>query len=182
MEDKRLLGDDSMNGAQMMVEPGVVSPLPPAASPAAPSANATSPPNIDHGPPGSPVMLATMTPVEFGKDYEEQTLSVAQSNLPPVGTDHTMVEKNVIYLESGTNSQGETVIYDASQPLPQGLSIQEANGPNGPISVVVQQPGAALSLNQAAYQAVPAYQGHPGTTVLVLSELVDDSLTLPGSR
>ncbi|XP_072157871.1 uncharacterized protein grh isoform X3 [Bemisia tabaci] len=186
MEDTRPQEPDNRVSGINEVEGNDVSPLPPAASPVAPAPlaptstsniNGPSPVSNDQGP-SSPVLLATMTPVEFGKDYEEQTLSVAHSNLP-VGDG--LDDKNVIYLESG--AQGETVIFDASQPLPQGLSIQEANGPNGPISVVVQQPGAPLSLNQAAYQAVPSYQGHPpGATVLVLSELPDDPMAILGPR
>lgn len=124
------------------------SPLPPAASPAILSPK--------REPSTSPVMLATMTPVSV-IEYEEQEAAAAAA------------QKTVIYLPQSHNHQ-ETVIYDHS-----GSQTLETS--NGPVSVVVQQPGAQI-LNQTA----ATYQGPPGTTVLVLSELVEDMSPLLGLR
>ena len=101
-------------------------------------------------------MLATMTPVSV-IEYEEQEAAAAAG------------QKTVIYLPPGQNHQ-ETVIYDHT-----GSQTLETS--NGPVSVVVQQPGAHI-LNQTA----ATYQGPPGTTVLVLSELVEDMSPLLGLR
>ncbi|XP_054277620.1 protein grainyhead isoform X2 [Macrosteles quadrilineatus] len=65
-------------------------------------------------------------------------------------------QKTVIYVPASQNPQD---VYDN----PESLETS-----NGPVSVVVQPPGSQL-LNQTA-----TYQGPPGTTVLVLSELVED--------
>lgn len=118
-----------------------VSPLPPAASPAT-----TSP---RRGAPGSPVMLATMTPVSV-IEYEEQEAAAVASQ-----------QKTVIFLPP--NHQNLNEPYDDP---PSTTSTMETS--NGPVSVVVQPPGSQL-MNQTA-----TYQGPPGTTVLVLSELVED--------
>lgn len=101
----------------------------------------------------SPVMLATMTPVSV-IEYEEQEAAAAS-------------QKTVIYLPPGQNPQD--VLYDHT-------TSQTIETANGPVSVVVQQPGTQL-LNQTA-----TYQGPPGTTVLVLSELVEDMSPLLGLR
>lgn len=104
-----------------------------------------SPPPATQAPPSpasSPVMLATMTPVEY-EDPPEQ--------------------KTVIYLPPGQPAQ-ETGMYEGSH-----------DGGN-PVSVVVPPPGTQL-MNQTA-----TYQGPPGTTVLVLSELVEDMSPFLGLR
>lgn len=121
-----------------------VSPLPPAASPAA-----TSP---RRGAPGSPVMLATMTPVSV-IEYEEQEAAAAAS---------ASQQKTVIFLPPNHQNLNES--YDDDPPT----TTSTIETSNGPVSVVVQPPGTQL-MNQSA-----TYQGPPGTTVLVLSELVED--------
>ncbi|XP_046662344.1 protein grainyhead isoform X3 [Homalodisca vitripennis] len=109
-------------------------------------------------PPTSPVMLATMTPVSV-VEYEEQEAAAAAAAAAQ--------QKTVIFIPPGQSSQ-ETVIYDNSS--------QNLESSNGPVSVVVQPPGTQL-INQTA-----TYQGPPGTTVLVLSELVEDMSPLLGIR
>lgn len=110
-----------------------VSPVPPAASP-----------------PGSPVMLATMTPVSV-LEYEEQEAAASQQQQ----------QKTVIFIPP--NHQNPNEPYNSPPPT---TSTMETS--NGPVSVVVQPPGSQL-MNHSA-----SYQGPPGTTVLVLSELVED--------
>lgn len=96
----------------------------------------------------SPVMLATMTPVSVIEYEEQEAAAAAAAN-----------QKTVIYVPA--NHQGnQDVVY--------GTPPESLETSNGPVSVVVQPPGSQL-INQTA-----TYQGPPGTTVLVLSELVED--------
>lgn len=99
--------------------------------------------------PSSPVMLATMTPVSV-IEYEEQEAAAAAA---------ASQQKTVIYVPANPQNNSQDVVYDS----PESLETS-----NGPVSVVVQPPGSQL-INQTA-----TYQGPPGTTVLVLSELVED--------
>ncbi|XP_050541374.1 protein grainyhead isoform X3 [Daktulosphaira vitifoliae] len=115
----------------------------------------------------SPVMLATMQPVsvdEFSsanEDYHHQQQAHLQHHQQQ--QDDPLDQKTVIYIP-GTDPQ-QTIIYDPQNPgsLPPGITIQQESSNGTAVSVLVHQ-------NQAGQQ----YLGAPGTTVLVMQELVDD--------
>ncbi|XP_050422473.1 protein grainyhead-like isoform X5 [Adelges cooleyi] len=108
----------------------------------------------------SPVMLATMQPVsvdefsEANEDYQQQHHHHQEDPLD---------QKTLIYI-SDTDPQ-QTIIYDPQNPgsLPPGLTLQQDTANGSAVSVLVHQ-------GQAGQQ----YLGAPGTTVLVMQELVDD--------
>lgn len=121
----------------------------------------------------SPVMLATMQPVsvdEFSTgDYhnshhhhhQQQHHSHLHHQQPQQQQDDPLNQKTVIYIP-GTDPQ-QTIIYDPQNPsLPPGITIQQDTSDGSAVSVLVQ--------GQPAHQ----YIGEPGTTVLVMQELVDD--------
>lgn len=108
-------------------------------------------------PAGSPVMLTTMTPVsviEFQKEYEEQQAAqhVQHAQAP---------DSKIIYVHQPQDPDTpEMILGDNGQAY---VSEElEPGVPSGP------QP--------------QAYQGPQGTTILVLSELVDEMSPLLGLR
>ncbi|KAF6215955.1 hypothetical protein GE061_000292 [Apolygus lucorum] len=110
-------------------------------------------------PPGSPVMLTTMTPVsviEFQKEYEEQQAAQQHHAQAP--------DSKIIYVH---------------QPHDHEASDDMLLGENG-------QAYVGDDLEAAGVHGGPnhpqAYPGPQGTTILVLSELVDEMSPLLGLR
>jgi len=145
---------------------------------------AMSPTTVQDMPPEStsPVMLATMQPVsvdEFqASDYHHQNhhqqqhhhhqqqhqQHQQQQHHHQQQPDDPLDQKTVIYIP-GTDPQ-QTIIYDPQNPegsLPPGITIQQDPANGSAVSVLVQ--------GQAGHHQ---YLGAPGTTVLVMQELVDD--------
>lgn len=145
-----------------------------------------SPTTVQDMPPEStsPVMLATMQPVsvdEFqASDYhhqnhhqqqqhhhhqqQQQQQHQQQHHHQQQQPDDPLDQKTVIYIP-GTDPQ-QTIIYDPQNPegsLPPGITIQQDPANGSAVSVLVQ--------GQAGHHQ---YLGAPGTTVLVMQELVDD--------
>ena len=163
------------------------SPPPPMASPAP---TCSSPP---HEPTSPPVMLATMTPVSViglqgDEDHDDpkpaplyQTHIITSSQIKDeFGPAEEDGKRTVTYEErAGTPHTELTDTSQVNETLPEvhlvdpgtGTVVGSAN--NATVSVVVQQPQL---LNQA-YQ-----QPGAGTTVLVLSELVEDMPPVIGIR
>lgn len=147
----------------------------PDVSPQHPQSVHMSPTAVQDMPPEStsPVMLATMQPVsvdEFSAaDYhqshhhQQQQQHHHQHQHQHQQQDDPLDQKTVIYIP-GTDPQ-QTIIYDPQNPegsLPPGITIQQDEANGSAVSVLVQ--------GQAGHQ----YLGAPGTTVLVMQELVDD--------
>lgn len=159
----------------------------PGVSPPHPQTVRMSPSAVQDMPPEStsPVMLATMQPVsvdEFGDatDYhhhhQQQQQQQQQHHLNhhehhhqqqqhhhQQQQDDPLDQKTVIYIPN-TDPQ-QTIIYDPQNPegsLPPGITLQQDASNGTAVSVLVQ--------GQAGHQ----YLGAPGTTVLVMQELVDD--------
>lgn len=119
----------------------------------------------------SPVMLATMQPVsvddfqsaEYHHHQHHHHQQHHHQQHQQQHPDDPLDQKTVIYIP-GTDPQ-QTIIYDPQNPagsLPPGITIQQDSGNGTAVSVLVQ--------GQAGHQ----YLGAPGTTVLVMQELVDD--------
>lgn len=139
-----------------------------------------SPTTVQDMPPEStsPVMLATMQPVSVDEfqtsDYHHQNHHQQQQHHHQQQhqqqqhhqqqPDDPLDQKTVIYIP-GTDPQ-QTIIYDPQNPagsLPPGITIQQDPANGSAVSVLVQ--------GQAGHHQ---YLGAPGTTVLVMQELVDD--------
>ncbi|KAL1129840.1 hypothetical protein AAG570_012784 [Ranatra chinensis] len=120
----------------------------------------------------SPVMLATMTPVsviDIQKEYEEQQAAAAAA---AAAAGH---QQKIIYVQESDLHRGpeEPIIIGEN-----GAFGQEMAAEGNAVSVVVQQtPSGGQIIGQPN-----AYQGPPGTTVLVLSELVEDMTPILGLR
>ncbi|KAJ8872580.1 hypothetical protein PR048_026186 [Dryococelus australis] len=134
-----------------------LSPQPPMASPAPSPA-----PSTPRGAASPPVMLATMTPVsvvglhkEFDDDEEDD-------------------EAKTSYEEALLQSQAVDVkLFQRGDDDDDIQLVDNGAPPTTTVSVVVQQPGTLLG---------QAYGQQAGTTVLVLSELIDDTPQVIGLR
>lgn len=142
-----------------------------------------SPTTVQDMPPEStsPVMLATMQPVSVDEfqsseyhhqnhhqqqhqQHHHQQQQHQQHHHQQQQPDDPLDQKTVIYIP-GTDPQ-QTIIYDPQNPegsLPPGITIQQDPANGSAVSVLVQ--------GQAGHHQ---YLGAPGTTVLVMQELVDD--------
>ncbi|KAJ9593315.1 hypothetical protein L9F63_015135 [Diploptera punctata] len=168
------------------------SPTPPMASPAPTSG---TPP---HEPTSPPVMLATMTPVSViglqGDDDHDphkstplyHTHIITNNQLKDeFGSGEDETKRTTVTYEdrAGTPQDHRQELTETTETLPEVHLVDPGTGTvvattgaanNATVSVVVQQPQL---LNQA-YQQQPG----AGTTVLVLSELVEDMPPVIGIR
>ncbi|CAB0019213.1 unnamed protein product [Nesidiocoris tenuis] len=158
-------------------------------------------------PSGSPVMLTTMTPVsviEFQKEYEEQQAAVAAQHHTPAP------DSKIIYVHGGSEVGSSVLMrgggsivgdvgnhhdssqhqshHDDHQNEMQLLAAGDAGPPHGAYQVndaELEAAGVAVSMSTGAsghHTTTTAYPGPQGTTILVLSELVDDMSPLLGLR
>lgn len=209
---RRQIDDMSSNSSPSLdADHGMMSPLPPQASPADRSPTGDAP--------GSPAMLATMTPVnvmELKKEMEEESAmgrpplyaqvktevlyekdddiyaqGISDKNDTPIDLIYEDGNKTVIYTTApdqkgleiySADNTGEITINNISTHQLHGQQIdvlidgttnamvnssgETVGSPQGTVSVVLQGNGQEL-LQYPQAQV-------PGTTVLVLSELVDD--------